>query len=448
MILFCDKSIRWAVLLSILQLGLIACKPGTTKNEVVSVEKYQEYPQELVSYIRQWTQQHNADERMSETYVEIDQLAYYDNIQLIRNRIIKDPCRLMVAPKSDAYGHGLENLGKLSEFAGADYIGITEIMEIKKLRSMGVNLPIMRIRLASYRELHTVHTHPEMFGELEEMVGNLHMVKYLSKIAGNQERTIKVHINLNTGEMSRNGFGMHIPHTRDSIGELLKLDNIELVGIMTHFANADTEHPDRLREKISEFREDAEWIIAEGGLKREDVILHVAATSLALRVPESHLDMVRLGSIIFGEKIDKESPEELKSVMSVYSSVGHIMFYPKGSYVGYGSIHQLEQDSYLANIPIGKSNGIPRNITNALIRGHKFSVAGAMSMNTTMVDITPLHDQIKPGDEVVFIGRQGDEKISAEDIWESTGINPWDMHNNVGRLNYEERYPKMLDDIP
>ena len=442
-----DRRIRVIYLLSILQLGLMACKPGTG-NEIVSVEKYQEYPLELISYISQQNQQYNVDERISETYVEIDQLAYYDNLQLIRKRIIKDPCRLMVVLKSDAYGHGLENLGKLSEFAGADYIGITETMEIKKLRSLGVNLPIMRIRLASYRELHTVHTHPEIFGEVEEMVGNLHMVKYLSKLACSQDRSIKIHINLNTGEMSRNGFDMHILHTRDSIGELLKLEKIEVAGIMTHFANADTEHPDMLREKISEFREDAEWIIAEGGLKREDVILHVAATSLALRVPESHLDMVRLGSIIFGEKIDKESPEELKPVMSVYSSVGQIMYYPKGSHVGYGSIHQLEQDSYLANIPIGKSNGIPRNINNVLIRGHKFSVAGAMSMNTTMIDITTMHDQIKPGEEVVFIGRQGDEEISAEDIWESTGINPWDMHNNVGRLNYEERYPKMLDDIP
>lgn len=352
----------------------------------------------------------------------------------------------MVVVKSDAYGNGIENIGKVSEYAGVDYYGITENKEIIKLRSLDINIPIMRIRLASYQELNTVHSNPELFGEVEEMVGNLQMVRYLSEIAANQNRIIKVHINLNSGEMSRNSFDMHLPRTRDSISSLLKLKNINVTGIMTHFANADAEDLDGLRDLLSEFLDDAEWIISEGGLKKEDVILHVAATALALRLPESHLDMVRLGSIIYGEKIVKEFPYGLKPVMSVYSSVGQIMFYPKGSKVGYGSIHQLEQDSYLANIPIGKNNGLPKNITNALIRGQQVSLVGAMSMNTTMIDVTLLAEKIKCGDEVVFIGTQGDQEISAEDIWESTGVDPSTMHCNIGQLNYEDRYPKKLAD--
>ena len=98
----------------------------------------------------------------------------------------------------------------------------------------------------------------------------------------------------------------------------------------------------------------------------------------------------------------------------------------RGSRVGYGSIHRLARDSWLANIPIGKANGIPRSITNVLIKGHKFPVVGAMSMNTTMVDITALHHLIRSGDEVVFIGRQGDEEISTEEMWDSTGVDPLD----------------------
>lgn len=428
-----------------IQLGTIACKTQT-KTEAFPDDNYKNYPQELITYIRNWSLLHNSAERISETYVEIDQLACYDNIQLIKNRIIKEPCRLMVVVKSDAYGNGIEHIGKVSEYAGVDYYGITENKEIIKLRSLGINIPIMRIRLASYQELKTVHSNPELFGEVEEMVGNLQMAKYLSEIAANQNRIIKVHINLNSGEMSRNSFDMHIPQTRDSISSLLKLENINVTGIMTHFANADAEDLEGLRNLLSEFLDAAEWIVNEGALKKEDVIFHAAATALALRLPESHLDMVRLGSVIYGEKIVKESPYELKPVMSLYSSVGQIMFYPKGSKVGYGSIHQLEQDSYLANIPIGKNNGLPKNIKNALITGQQVPLVGAMSMNTTMIDVTHLSDKIKCGDEVVFIGTQGDQEISAEDIWESTGVDQSTMHCNIGQLNYENRYPKKLDD--
>ena len=119
---------------------------------------------------------------------------------------------------------------------------VTETREIIQLRSQDVKLPVMRIRLASFKELEIVQKNPAVFGEVEEMVGNLKMVKFLSEIGASQNRDISVHINLNTGEMSRNSFDMTIPYTRDSISELLKLDNIAVAGIMTHFANADTEN--------------------------------------------------------------------------------------------------------------------------------------------------------------------------------------------------------------
>ena len=91
--------------------------------------------------------------------------------------------------------------------------------------------------------------------------------------------------------------------------------------------------------------------------------------------------------------------------MSVYSSIGQILFFPAGSKVGYVSIYQLEKDSFLANIPIGKNNGVPRNLAYALIGGHRVSIMGAMSMNATMIDITPIFGRVRSGDQVVFLGR-------------------------------------------
>jgi alanine racemase len=423
----------------------VSTASNTIQDSGCSTENiYKNYPQELISYIRQQGQLFNSEERKSETYVEIDQLAYYDNIQLIKKVILKDSCRLMVVLKSDAYGNGIEHLAKVSEFAGVDYIGITENKEILKLRSLDTKIPIMRIRLASDNELTTVHSNSEIFGEVEEMVGNLRMARYISKIAVKQNRIIRIHLSLNSGEMSRDGFDMDIPGTRDSLIVLLKLNNICVRGIMTHFANADTDDISKLRKLVAEFVVDANWIIRRGALKREDIILHAAASSLTVRVPESHLDMVRLGSITYGEKTDKEDPEELKPVMSLYSSVGQIMFYHAGSKVGYGSTYQLDKNSYLANIPIGKNNGLPHNLEYALIKGRRVRVVGALSMNATMIDITPLHDLVRNGDQVVFIGRQGNEEITAEEIWKSTGVEPWTLHCNAGQLNNDARYPKKL----
>jgi alanine racemase len=400
------------------------------------------YPKDLISYIREQCKLNNSVERKAETYVEIDQLAYYDNIQLIKKQILKDTCHLMVVLKSDAYGHGIEHLGKIAEYAGADYVGITENQEILRIRSLALKIPVMRIRLASNNELSMVHESPEAYGEVEEMVGNLQMARHLSKLGAHRNRLVLVHISLNSGEMSRDGFDMKLPGTRDSIMALLKLDHIRIKGIMTHFANADTEEPGELRKLLADFRTGADWIIREGALKREEVILHAAATSLTLRVPESHLDMVRLGSITYGEKTDKESPEDLKPIMSVYSSIGQIQFYPAGSKVGYGSTYLLEKDSYLANIPIGKNNGIPRNLEYALIGGQRVCIVGAMSMNATMIDITLLIDQVRSGDQVVFLGSQGNDEITAEEIYASTGVEPWTLHCNVGQLNFGARYPK------
>jgi alanine racemase len=141
--------------------------------------------------------------------------------------------------------------------------------------------------LASDNELAIVHSNEESYGEVEELVGNLRMARQLSKLAVAQNKIIMVHISLNSGQMSRDGFDMGLPGTRDSIISLLKLDNICIRGIMTHFANEDTDSIRVLRELLSEFQAGAEWIIREGVLKRDEIILHAAAEKIlsAIKLP-------------------------------------------------------------------------------------------------------------------------------------------------------------------
>jgi len=413
----------------------------TSASLAAATHSMDKYPDALLDHIDDWIgKQADADQR-PDTYVEIDQLAFYDNIQLVRTQILNDSTQLMVVIKSDAYGHGLEMLASVAEMAGANYLGITENSSLITIKDMQLSSSIVRLRLASNDELVEAHSNRAEYGDVEEMVGNLQMAEFLSELGARQARTIKIHLNLNTGGMSRNGFDLNVPAIRDQLLSLLKLENIEVAGIMTHFPNADAEDITSTRTALANFMEAANWIIENGDLNRQDVLLHVANTSTTLRLPEAHLDMVRVGSLVFGEKLEKEAPDALQQLMSVYSRVGQVIFYPKGSTVGYGSNYTLQRDSYLANIPIGKVNGIPPSLVEVLIGGNRYSTVGSMSMNTTMVDITDGWEGINSGDEVVVFGRQSQDEIRMEEHWRSTIS---DFHTFIGQLNHQTRFAKAL----
>jgi len=418
--------------------SLIAQTSASLDAATHSMDKY---PDVLLDHIDDWVGKQTTAEQRPDTYVEIDQLAFYDNIQLVRTQILDDNTQLMVVIKSDAYGHDLEMLASVAEMAGADYLGITENSSLITIKDMQLSSPILRLRLASNDELMQAHSNRAEYGNVEEMIGNLEMAELLSRLGARQARTIKIHLNLNTGGMSRNGFDLNVPAIRDQLLSLLKLENIEVAGIMTHFPNADAEDITSTRTALANFMEAANWIIENGDLNRQDVLLHVANTSTTLRLPEAHLDMVRVGSLVFGEKLEKEAPDALQQLMSVYSRVGQVIFYPKGSTVGYGSNYTLQRDSYLANIPIGKVNGIPPSLVEVLIGGNRYPTVGSMSMNTTMIDITDGWEGINSGDEVVVFGRQSQDEIRMEEHWRSTIS---DIHTFIGQLNHQTRFAKAL----
>jgi len=399
----------------------------------------------LLSHIDDWNRKQAGAEQRPDTYIEIDQLAFYENIQLVRTRLLGDDTRLMVVIKSDAYGHGLEMLASIAEMAGADYFGITENHSLATMHSMQLNTPIVRLRLASDDELVQAHSNRAEYGDVEEMVGNLQMAELLSGLGAQQARRIKIHLNLNTGGMSRNGFDLSVPTIRDQLLSLLQLENIQIAGIMTHFPNADAEDITDTRTALTNFLKAADWIIENGDLERRDILLHVANTSTSLRLPEAHLDMVRVGSLVLGEKLEKEAPDALQQLMSVYSRIGQVVFYPKGSAVGYGSNYTLQRDSYLANIPIGKANGIPSDLVEVLVGGSRYPTVGNMSMNTTMVDVTDGWEGISSGDEVVVFGRQSQDEIRVEEHWRSSIS---DIHTFIGQLNHRARFVKALSVQP
>ncbi len=235
----------------------------------------------------------------------------------------------------------------------------------------------------------------------------------MRELADKHDMTIPVHMAFNAGGMGRNGIEMNEEFGKQVAVDIATDPRFNVVGIMTHFPNDEAEY---VRSKLGQFTANSEWLIEEAGLQREDVLLHAANSFVTLNVPEGHLDMVRPSGALYG---DQPTNRELPPIMSFKTKVASVHHLPEGSTVGYDSTYTLKRDSVLANLPVGYSDGVPRKMGNnadVLIQGHRAPVVGVSSMNTIMVDITEIAEQ------VMLFGQQGEETIGAEEYESSADV--------------------------
>jgi alanine racemase len=233
---------------------------------------------------------------------------------------------------------------------------------------------------------------------------------------------LPVHIALNAGGMSRNGVELSSPFGKADARTLLALKGLRIVGAMTHYPSEET--PDILAQ-LARYHEDLAWLQGEG-LNTAGLLRHTANSFSTMQHPETRLDMVRVGGGIYGDPgsvhTDKVTP-----TMAIKSRIAAVNHFPAGQTVNYDRTFRLERESWLANIPIGYSDGYRRgfshanrpefagegrNKTEVLIRGRRFPVVGRVTMNTLMVDVTGSQDQVRLDDEVVLFGPQGGDRIT------------------------------------
>jgi alanine racemase len=294
-------------------------------------------------------------------------------------------------------------------------------------RDKGFTGRLMRVRAATPAEVEQAVPY-----KLEELVGGLENATIISEIAQRHQTRIPVHIGLNSAGMSRNGLDLRAQDAKGEALAILGLKGITPVGIMTHFPVEDKED---VKLGLAQFKLDSQWLIEAGKLDRSKLTLHCANSFATLEVPEAHLDMVRPGGLIYGDSIP--SYTEYKRVMAFKSQVAAVSHFPAGNTVGYDRTFTLKRDSVLANLPMGYSDGYRRAMSNkasVLINGQKAPVVGKTSMNTVMVDVTDIKG-VKPGDEVVMFGRQGDNEIKQADLEEYNGALLADMYTVWGYSN-------------
>lgn len=342
-------------------------------------------------------------------WLEISQADFENNLRILREQVVNKDTKVCAVLKSDAYGHGIALLMPSIIKFNIEAVCITNNEEAKIARDSGFKGRIIRIRTPSANEAEAAFPY-----DVEETGGTFAIVRALSEIGARHNTPVKIHFNLNSGGMGRNGLDLDTEQGRKTALEIVKLPHIVIAGIMTHFP---IEDKPGLEAGFNKFMEQANWLIKEGQLDRGKITLHCANTVTTVLLPQAQLDMVRPGSFLYGQQPSDSPYTGIKTVMAFKTRVASVHDFKKGDTIGYDKTFKLARDSKLANLPVGYSDGYNREFSNraqVLIGGKRYPIVGRVSMNTVMVDVT--NGNVQPDDEVVLLGQQGSEEITISEL--------------------------------
>jgi len=348
--------------------------------------------------------------------VEIDLSALRANYRQILAKVGEN-VKVMGIVKSDAYGHGLVPVAKVLADEGCRCFGVAETDEGISLRRAGVSGEIVVLLGAS----------PESFGEiiefgLQPVVFDRKVLAGLSSYAEHHNRQVGVHLKIDTG-MGRLGI---MPDQLDGFLKLLnESPGVRLAGILSHFPKADD-----LEDQAQALDQNRCFAEIVTSVRRNcgTIKVHMANSAAIINLPDSRYDMVRPGITLYGYypfPSDKEySGLELEPVMSFKTAVIQVKDVPSGYGISYGHTYRTSRPTRLAVLPVGYDDGYLRRLSGkaeVIIDGKRAPIVGRICMNACLADITDL-EGVGVGDEVVIMGRQGREEITADEIagWSDT----------------------------
>ncbi len=348
--------------------------------------------------------------------LEIDLRHLLHNLTEIKRRV-KRP--IIAVVKADAYGHGAVEVSKTLQNAGVDLFAVAFLSEALELRESGINTDILVLfeRDASEEFLDR---------DLIPVINSIHFARELSKIALRRNRKLRVHLNIDTG-MGR--VGLNGESVQTEIEEVLRLEGLQPVGLMTHFPEADSEEREYSIRQIRTLLQVREYLIQRVG----PLICHAANSHAILNLPESYMDMVRPGLMLYGGL--QTEAMDIRQVMTVRSFIADIRRVKKGTSISYGRTFITTRQSLIGVVPAGYADGVPRSLSNnfsVLVKGRRVPVVGRVCMDLTMVDLTDL-EEVDEGEEVVFLGVQGGEMIGVEEIARAAGTIPYEIMTTMGR---------------
>lgn len=349
------------------------------------------------------------DKIMRPVWAEIDLDIIANNMRNIKN--LAGDKEVMAVVKADCYGHGALDVVPTLLENGASRLGVAMLTEAIELRNNNVTAPIM---ILGYT--------PSYLGEelinydIEQTIYDLDYAKELSSLALSVNKKAKVHIALDTG-MGRIGF-LPTDESFKTICDICALEGLDVVGIFTHFSSADEKDKSYTEQQFNHI---SNFInkLSEVGINIP--LKHASNSGAIIDMPNTYLDAVRAGIILYGyypsNEVNKENLS-IKPALTLKARVAHVKEVDKDIYIGYNRTFKTERKSIIATIPIGYADGYIRKLkynAKVIVNGKLAPIVGNICMDQFMIDVTDI-ENVKSGDEVILLGETNNIKFNADDL--------------------------------
>jgi alanine racemase len=342
------------------------------------------------------------------SWIEIDGERLRENVRLFR-RLVPDRTNLMAVVKANAYGHGARLVAPLLT-PEVDWFGVDSLEEAEELSSVGIAKPILILG----------HTEPAdaprvVEGGFRQVLFRRDVAEALSMAARKRKSRARVHLKIETG-LNRLGVD-----PRDASRLVERLEGLEVEGMYTHFADVEDPESTLYQKQIEQLREALSQF-------KNPLLVHAVPTAGALLHPEESLGIARVGIGLYGiwpspaTRRTAQGEGTLLPVLSWKSRLAQVKTVPAGGSVGYDVTYRAPSERRIGIVPAGYADGFDRRLSSrgrVLVRRRSAPVVGRVAMNMFMVDVTDAGAE--EGDEVVLIGEQGEESVTAEEMAETIG---------------------------
>lgn len=346
---------------------------------------------------------------MRPVWAEIDLDILANNMKNIKK--LAGNKEVMAVVKADAYGHGALDVAPCLLENGASRLAVAMLTEAIELRNNNITAPIM---ILGYTPLYLGEDLINY--DIEQTIYDLDYAKELSSLAISLNKKAKVHIALDTG-MGRIGF-LPSDESFNAICEICALDGLNVIGIFTHFSSSDEEDKEYTQYQFNQIYDFINRLEKQG---INIPLKHASNSAAIIDLPNTYLDAVRAGIILYGYYPSNEVKKEnlsIKPALTLKAKIAHVKELESGMYISYNRTFKTSRKSKIATIPIGYADGYIRTLKHdakVIVNGQLAPIVGNICMDQFMIDVTDI-DDVKSGDEVILLGESNGIKFNADDL--------------------------------
>ena len=353
--------------------------------------------------------------------------AIADNLKLIKS---KTDAQVLAVVKADAYGHGLIQVGKAAADAGADWLGTALLEEGIALRKSGIKIPIISWLTPLGEDFKTA-----INLDVDLSISSIELLSEVVTAGKSVKKIPRIHIEVDTG-MSRGGVGDDWHVFLDQLVKASKSNEINVIGIWSHFARAD-EPDERMNKEQMDTFEDRINSLATNGISPQ--FIHIANSAASLTNKGAHKNIIRWGIGLYGLSPDVNNLGDskslnLKPVMKLTAKLHLVKSVKSGVSVGYGGTATTKSDTKLGVVTLGYADGIPRNannLTGVFVAGNRAPLIGRVSMDQFVVDLG-IHSSAKTGDDVIVFGDGSSGEYTADEWAKASGTINYEIVTRIG----------------